>query len=112
MKSLYNAGDSAEVQGRIATLTPDRQPLWGKMNVGQAMAHCVVGLESATGERRIRRMLIGRLLGPLVKPLALSDDKPLKKNSPTAPEFLVPADSNFALEREKLAKLVTKFAAA
>ena len=47
MKSLYNAGDTAEIQQRIARLTPDREPLWGKMNVGQAMAHCVVGLESA-----------------------------------------------------------------
>lgn len=112
MKSLYNAGDAAEVQRRIATLTPDRQPLWGKMKVGQAMAHCVVGLESATGERQLKRLLIGRLLGPLVKPLALGDDRPLKKNSPTAPEFIVPADSDFALGREKLAKLVTKFAAA
>lgn len=112
MKSLYNAGDTAEIQQRIARLTPDREPLWGKMNVGQAMAHCVVGLESATGERQIKRMLIGRILGPMVKPLALGDDKPMKKNSPTAPEFRVPADSDFTRERERLAQLVTQFASA
>jgi hypothetical protein len=112
MKSLYNAGDAAEIQQRLVTVTPDRQPVWGKMNVGQAMAHCAVGLESATGARRIKRVLIGRLLGPLVKPLALGNDKPLQKNSPTAREFLVSSDSDFASERAKLAQLITQFASA
>ncbi|MGH7524457.1 MAG: DUF1569 domain-containing protein [Gemmatimonadales bacterium] len=112
MKSLYHTSDTAEIQGRIAALTSDRQPLWGKMNVGQAMAHCVIGLESATGDRHIKRVLIGRVLGPMVKPLALGDDKPMKKNSPTAPELRAPTDSNFASEREKLTQLVTKFASA
>jgi hypothetical protein len=110
MKTLYDAHDVAQVQQRLAGLTADRPPLWGKMNVGQAMAHCVVGLESATGARQIKRVFIGRLLGPLVKPLALGDDKPMKKNSPTAPEFLVPADSEFASHRAKVSQLVAQFA--
>jgi hypothetical protein len=112
MKSLYHPGDAAEIQARLAGLTPDRRPLWGKMNVGQAMAHCVVGLESATGDRDIKRVLIGRLLGPLVKKMAVGNDEPMQKNSPTAKEFIVPSDSDFAKERVKLSGLVDKFAKA
>jgi hypothetical protein len=112
MKTLYNADDTAEIQQRLAGLTSDRQPLWGKMNVGQAMAHCAVGLESATGEREIPRQLIGRLLGRLVKPLALGNDKPMQRNSPTAHEFRIAGDRDFDVERAYLAALIDRFATA
>jgi hypothetical protein len=112
MKSLYNANDTVEIQRRLAALTGDRQALWGKMNVGQMMAHCVVALEAATGEREIPHRLIGRLLGRLVKPLALGNDKPLKRNSPTAPEFVIAGDRNFEDERARLAALIDRFATA
>jgi hypothetical protein len=112
MKNLYDANDTAEIQQRLAALTSDRPPLWGKMNAGQTMAHCVVGLEAATGEREIPRRLIGRLLGRLVKPLALGNDKPMQRNSPTAPEFVIAGNRDFAAERARLAALVDRFAAA
>ena len=112
MKTLYDPDDTAEIQQRLAALTSDRQPLWGRMNVGQAMAHCVVGLESATGERVIPRQMIGRLLGRLVKPLAIGDDKPLKRNSPTAPDFRIAGNRDFEVERARLAALIDRFAAA
>lgn len=112
MRTLYNPNDTAEIQQRLAALTSDRQPLWGKMNVGQAMAHCVVGLESATGEREIPRQLIGRWLGPLVKPLVLGNDKPMQRNSPTAPDFRIAGHRDFAVERARLAALIERFATA
>ena len=111
MKNLFDPSDTAEIQRRLATLSAGSQPVWGKMNVGQAMAHCAVGLESATGDRRIKPVFIGKIFGPLVKRLALSDDAPMKKNSPTAREFLVPADSDFASERARLSALIDRFSA-
>jgi hypothetical protein len=112
MKTLFNPSDTAEIQQRLAALTSDRQPLWGKMNVGQAMAHCVVGLESATGERVIPRQMIGRLIGRLVKPMAVGNDKPLQRNSPTAPDFRIAGDRDFEAERARLAALIDRFATA
>ena len=82
------------------------------MSVDQAMAHCVVGLEGATGERVIPRRLIGRLLGRLVKPLALGNDKPMQRNSPTAPEFVIAGSRDFEAERARLSALVDQFAKA
>jgi len=82
------------------------------MMPAQVMAHCAVALESATGQRQIKRVFIGRLIGPLVKRLALSDDKPMVRNSPTAKELLVTDQRDFDVERARLAALVDQFASA
>lgn len=112
MKSLYDSESVTEVKRRLAALRSDSAPLWGRMNVAQAMAHCVVGLESATGDRAIKRVFIGRLLGRFVKPMMVRDDKPMKRNSPTAPEFVVADERNLDIERERVAGLVDRFVAA
>jgi hypothetical protein len=59
------------------------------------MAHCSAGIEMATGNIRLRRVFIGRILGPLIKNKAFKDHEPMRKNSPTAKELLVPGDRDF-----------------
>jgi hypothetical protein len=112
MKHLYDPACVAEVKDRLAALRPDSAPLWGRMHVGQAMAHCAIGLESATGNREIPRVMIGRLIGRFVKPLALGDDKPMKRNSPTAREFLIDSERDLDVERARVSALVDRFASA
>jgi hypothetical protein len=112
MKNLYDPACVTEVQGRLAALRPDSARAWGTMTQGQAMAHCAIALESAVGDRPIKRVFIGRLLGPIVKPLALRDDKPMQRNSPTAPELVVTDERDLAAERARLSTLVDRFAAA
>ena len=109
MKNLFTAADTAEIQQRLATLTSNRPALWGRMNAGQAMAHCAIALEAATGDREIKRVFIGRVLGRLVKPLALGDDKPMKRNSPTAKEFIMSGEHDFDVERARLSGLIDRF---
>lgn len=110
MKNLYDAVCVSEVQGRLAALRPDSARAWGTMTPAQAVAHCVVGLESATGDREIKRVFIGRVLGRLIKPLALGDDKPMKRNSPTAKEFIISDERDFNAERARLSGLIDRFA--
>jgi Protein of unknown function (DUF1569) len=112
MKSMFDPPVATEVRDRLATLRPDSARVWGKMIPAQAMAHCAISLESATGQRKLKRVFIGRLIGPLVKRLALSDDKPMVRNSPTAPELVVADERNFDVERARVAALVDQFAAA
>ena len=57
-------------------------------------------------------MAIGYVFGRLVKPLALGDDKPMKRNAPTAPSFVVDDERDLAAERAKLVALIDRFAAA
>lgn len=112
MKNLYQPDVANEIRQRIAALRPDGQPLWGKMRVTQMVAHCSVGMESATGDREIKRVLIGRLIGGFVKPMVVRDDSPMKRNSPTAPEFIISNEGDLDAERAKLLGLVDKFAGA
>jgi len=47
MKNVFLASDVADFVTRINNLTPESQALWGKMNVGQMLAHCNVTYEMA-----------------------------------------------------------------
>jgi len=81
------------------------------MNPAQMLAHCSLGLEMAAGEIRPPRALIGRILGPIIKPMALRDNEPMRRNSPTAKELIIKDDRNFETERNRLSELINRFAA-
>lgn len=112
MKSLYQPEQSADVKQRIASLTPNHQRQWGKMNVGQMLAHCSVVMETALGEIKPPRMFIGRLLGGLVKARVLKDDQPVGRNAPTADYMVVADQRDLDKEKERLIGLVERFASA
>jgi hypothetical protein len=109
MKNLFDPAAAAEVKTRIRNLRPDSQRVWGKMSVAQALAHCATSMEMAAGDTRPPRMLIGRIIGGMIKPLALRDDKPMKRNSPTAPNLYVKDERDFEVERQKLITLLDRF---
>ncbi len=109
MKNLFDAVRVREVTGRIAQLTPESTREWGSMDVAQMLAHCSVGMETATGVAKPPQVLLGRILGPLIKPLALRNDNAMRKNSPTAPIFRVEGDREFEAEQAKLIGLVERF---
>ena len=112
MKTLFDPADAAELRRRLDALQPSSPRQWGKMNAPQAIAHCVRALEMALDERRPPRMLIGRLLGPIIKPLALRDDAPMRPNSPTMPDLRIDDERDFVAERARLLALLDRFVAA
>lgn len=111
MKNLFDAARVQEVTGRIAELTPASTPNWGTMSVAQMLAHCSIGMATATGEQRPPRMLVGRMLGPIIKPLVLRNDDPMRRNSPTARIFIIEGEREFQAEQAKLGDLVRRFGA-
>ena len=112
MKNLFEAARVEEVKERIARLRPDSQRQWGKMNAAQAVAHCSGGLELAVGDRIPARLLLGRILGLIVKPMALGNDEPMRRNSPTMKDLVVQDERDLGTERERLCGLIDRFAAA
>ena len=107
MKNLFEPGAVQEVMARIEQLKPASQRQWGKMDVGQMMAHCSAAMEMASGKLAARRTLIGRFIGPHFRHM-LTDDKPFPHNSPTAKELKV-GTCDFAQERERLKQCVHLF---
>lgn len=112
MKNLFDESRVKEVQERLARLSSGSQRQWGTMNAAQALAHCSAGLEWAVGDKVPPRMFVGRILGFIVKPLALRNDDPMRKNSPTAKDLVVHDQRDFEMERVRLSGLINRFAAA
>ena len=112
MKNLFEAARVEEVKERMAQLRPDSKRLWGKMNAAQALAHCSAGLELAVGDRIPPRLLLGRIIGRMVKPMALGNDEPMRRNSPTVKDLVVQDERDLGKERERLCGLIDRFAAA
>ena len=82
------------------------------MTVAQAVAHCALGVETAVGDLKPPRVMIGRLLGGIFKPMVVGGDKPMKPNSPTAKSLVVADKRNLDTERQRLVQLIDRFAAA
>ena len=109
MKNLYEAATAAEVKGRIARLETDSQRLWGTMTAAQAVAHCAAGLEWAVGDTFPPRMLLGRIIGRMVKPMLLRNEEPMRRNSPTVKSLVVKDDRDLRREQERLCGLIDRF---
>jgi hypothetical protein len=112
MKNIYDPAIMLEVKERLARLTPESPRQWGKMDAAQAVAHCATSMEWAVGDKKPPRMFVGRVLGVIVKPLALKDDAPMRRNSPTSPDLVVADARELSRERERLCGLIDRFAAA
>ena len=112
MKNLFDRPTAAEIIRRIDSIQPNNARLWGKMTAPQALAHCSGAMEWALGDKRTKRMFVGRLLGGMVRKKVVSDDKPLARNTPTSPDILIADDRDLASERARLRGLVERFSAA
>jgi len=112
MKNLFETASVKEVNQRMGNLTPESSRQWGKMNAAQAIAHCAAGLELALGDRTPPRHFLGRVIGGIIKPMVLGDDKPMRRNSPTVKGLVVQDERDLAKERERLRGLIDRFAAA
>ena len=112
MKNLFEATVVEELQGRLLQMRPESKRLWGKMTPAQAVAHCSAGMEWAVGDTTPPRLLLGRIIGLIVKPLALGNDEPMRRNSPTMKDLVVQDERDLGTERERLCGLINRFAAA
>ncbi len=108
MNSLFDPATAQEIQKRIASLQINSPRMWGKMDVAQMMAHCNVSLEAATGKIHPKRTLIAKLIGGFMHKM-LTDDKPMDKNLPTNPTYVMVDEKEFEKEKSRFIALVKQF---
>ena len=108
MKNLFERETVDGIISRIDKLQPTSPRQWGKMDVAQMMAHCSAAMDMASGRLNMPRVLIGRLLGPFVKPI-YTNEKPFGRNNPTAKELVFSDPRDFARERKQLRLKVRQF---
>ena len=109
MKTLSDPQCKQEILSRVRKVRADSPRQWGKMNAAQAVAHSAASMEWAVGDRTPPRMVLASLLGRVIKKKVLGNDAPFRRNSPTAPDPIVPGQPNIDIERNRLIALIDRF---
>lgn len=111
MTNLFDVPTAEGVKARLRTLRSDSPRQWGKMTAPQMLAHCAGSMAMAVDDVRPERMLMGYVFGPVIRRLALGNDAPMRRNSPTVPELVIADDRDLEVERERLLVLIDRFVA-
>ena len=109
MLSLFEPARAQEIRERAASLKPDSARIWGTMTVSQGLEHMGKGLRMGLGDSKPPRLLVGRLMGGLIKNMALGNDRPLRRNTPTDPSLVAKGSPDFETQRTSLLALVDRF---
>lgn len=108
MKDIFTPEVSNEIIERINHLSPVSRPEWGKMDVAQMLAHCNVTYEFLYEDMYPKPGKFKKwLLKTFVKNVVVGE-KPYKRNSQTAPEFLVKSSKDFNKEKQRLVAYIQK----
>ena len=100
--SIFESNVLDSIFKRLEKLSPSTVPQWGKMNAGQMLAHLNVSYDITYGKTTVKNnFLMKMILKILVKPMVVGN-KPYKKNSQTAPYFVVADERDFEAEKSKL----------
>lgn len=99
--NIFDSKTTEKTFERLEKLNYMSKPQWGKMNVAQMLAHLNVAYDLAYERIPYKSSGFKKfILKLLVKPLVVSE-KPYKKNSHTAPEFIIADERDFEKEKSK-----------
>lgn len=106
---IWNQQTVDALCARIDLLTPDTQRLWGKMNVAQMLGHCCVPYVQALGSGTKRAPIYIRIIMVLFYKRSMTNDVPYKQGLPTGRAMIMPPDSMFEANKERLKELIHRF---
>jgi hypothetical protein len=106
MKTIFDKTTRDELIARINTLSENSTALWGKMNVYQMMKHCTLWEEWIASNKKHKQQFIGRLFGKMALKNVLKDEAPLRRNTPTLPEFRIKDNGDVESEKKKWIALI------
>lgn len=103
MVQIFTADGAQQVIDRINKLLPESKPQWGQMTVAQMLAHCNVTYELVYTDKhpKPKNPFMKWVLKSFVKKMVVSEE-PYKKNTRTAPYFLMETEKNFKEEQHRL----------
>src|SRR5690554_4269810 len=102
MQNIFDLKVTEELISRINQLNPTTSPHWGKMNVSQMLAHCNVVYEMVYTDQHPKPNGFVKFILKLFVKQAVVNEMPYKRNSKTAPAFIIADKRDFEVERERL----------
>lgn len=106
MKSIFDEATNEELIRRINMLNENSKAQWGKMTVYQMLKHCTLWEEMISGDKKFKRMFLGRLFGKIALKNLLKDERPMGRNSPTVPGFSIKGHGDVLSEKKKWISMV------
>ncbi|MAO09141.1 MAG: hypothetical protein CL596_10555 [Alteromonas sp.] len=107
MKSLFHEETYQEIRNRLNQLEENSQGQWGKMSVGQMLHHCQGPFNIMLGKNDYG--MKPNLLAKIFFKKALYNDKPWRKNLPTAKFLKETKPRDFIKEKKNLETLLDEF---
>ncbi len=97
------------IVARINSLNTSNLAQWGKMDVAQMLAHCSVTYEMIyDNNHSAPNFFLKFILKNFVKRSLTDATTPYKKNSGTAPAFIIKGDKDFDTEKKRLVDFIQK----
>lgn len=108
MENIFDEKVTAQIINRINNLQAATKPQWGKMSVGQMLAHCSVTYEMVYTDIHPKPNAVTKfILKTFIKKMVVGE-KPFSRNGKTAPQFLITDHKSFDTEKNKLSAFITK----
>jgi hypothetical protein len=108
LPNIFTREVSDQIIGRINQLNAGSQPKWGKMSVGQMMAHCNVTYEMVYEDKHPKPGAFMKfILKAMVKKTVVNEVE-YKHDSRTAPQFLMTDPRDFNVEKKRLVDYISK----
>ena len=108
MKNIFEAKETEAVISRINNLSPTTKPKWGKMSADQMLAHCNVAYEMTFEDKHPKPNGFTKFMLNVFVKKTVVGDKPYKKNSRTAPQFIIADAKHFVEEKARLIDYINK----
>ncbi len=106
--NLFNTTGAQEAISRIHALNRDTPQLWGKMNVAQMLAHLNAAYELVYDNKHPKPKGFQKFMIKLFAKNVVVGPKPYKKNTRTAPMFMIEGDRDFETEKNRLIEYINK----
>ena len=100
--SVFESAVVDALTDRIGHLTADTRPQWGVMNATQMLAHCAVPYEMVFEKKHARPNALMRFVLKLAVKQTVVGDAPYKRNTRTAPAFIIRGERDFETEKQRL----------
>ena len=109
MENIFDAKVAQQYIARLNNLEATAERKWGKMSVGQMLAHLNVTYETIyePGKHPKTGRIARWMLKNFVKPKVVSET-PYKQNLPTGPIFIIKDEPNFEEEKKRLIGFIQK----
>jgi hypothetical protein len=105
LPDIFNPQETEKLASRIQSLTPQSQPLWGKMTVAQMLAHCSVPYEIDPKNPPKAGFFMKWMIKTFFRS-TLVNETPYQKNIQTAPHFKMVDEKDFNREQLRLISLI------